>query len=406
MSIEFREEVLKNKKNKLWGEVLISPTPFYWKSFTALTISAFLGLIMLFMSHYSLKETVQAVIVPNKGSVTLTAPVHGYVQLQTELGELVDNQSPLLSISEHPHTLSGQDFDKNYKQLLLDDQNRLQEKKALIENQKILQISQLILETENKKKDLKHAYAQLDLCESNLQALLERKETLQIALDKGGISLAQFKDFEAKLRQAQQENLSSSQSIEQITIEMQALTLKKQNIEQAAYEQKIALEQQQSDIGKLLYDFDRKEGSTLFSPEEMKVTHLDIKSGQHVQAGQSLMVLEYPDDYYIAQLSIPEKAIGLIEEGMEVNLRLHSYPYEHYGILKGILTDISQSAILDPQTGNYIYIAQVTLASQYIYGNAKTYKLRQGLIAQADIKTQKLTLIDKLLEPLKRFKRV
>ncbi|NBV28992.1 hypothetical protein EBS02_08275, partial [bacterium] len=76
----FRPEVLESKKNSMWGTVLIKPNKFYERAFQAMGVTTLLFLILIFFGRYYTKETVQGIIEPNQGLVSLYAPQTGYIE--------------------------------------------------------------------------------------------------------------------------------------------------------------------------------------------------------------------------------------------------------------------------------------------------------------------------------------
>lgn len=405
--VNFRKEVLEKTKNSLWGEVLVAPNQFYIKAFSALIGVAVLAMALLFSSHYSLRETVVATIEPQKGKVTLIAPQTGYIYLgSTNQGQEVLPEAILLKIADSPKTYSGESFDDNYKELLSADKERLIRKLALLEEGYKIQKEQVRVELLQNQESLENLKAKHQLSCDNLNVLAARLDHMQEAYNLGGISEVQLEEFALQFRQAKQQTLQEQQGLSKSHLDNNVLVLKLNQLQQSFEEQQVTVEQQIGEIDKRFIEFDKNEGVSIYSPNHMRITQLIVKDGQYVTTGTPLVDLEYFHDAYIASLAIPEHAVGLIENGMPVSLRLHSYPYEHYGVLRGKISSISQSAIFDQNKSAYYYMANVALDRQSILGNGKEYPLRQGLLCQADIKTQKITLIDKLLEPLKRFRKL
>ena len=403
----YRPEVFQNKKSNLWGEVLVAPTRFYLRAMGALFLSAFIGFTLIVTSHYSLKETVSGVIEPEKGMVSLFAPVTGYVSdLESNQGQIVSQEQILLKISDHPKTHSGENFDESFKGLLQEDYKTLEKKLKLLEENKLIKLHEIQLEEKNTQDSLKIYESQRVLSKATFENLEARLKDLQNAYDSGAISSLQMKNFEAESRAKEQELLSLDEKVLLARSRLEQLALKKRDIAQATDEQQVLLAQQKTDVQKKLIEFDRHEGVSIYAPSSMKLTQLNVQSGQYVQSGTHLLNLEHQDDIYTAVLQIPESSVGLVEKGMVVNLRIHAFPYEHYGILTGKISHISESSVFEPNSGQYYYKAYVSLDQQVMYGNGRSYNLRQGLVLEADIKTQKITLIDKIFEPLKRFKRM
>jgi membrane fusion protein len=403
----FRKESYEQKKHSLWGNVLLAPQQFYIKAIGALTISAFFSIILVMMSQYSLRETVTGFIEPQKGIVRLYSPVTGYIsELTSEQGERVKNDQILMKVSDNPKTHSGENFDSSYRQLLLQDYENYEKKLELLDHQEATKVHEINLEKTATQESLKNYEKQHQLLLETVSDLKLRLVEIKKAFEQGAISELKMKQFEDEVRMKEQELLNLEDKVALSSRKIEQLELKQIESEATFADQRILLSQQKIDIQKKIIEFDRQEGVSIYSPSAMKITQLNVQEGQYVQNGEPLLDLEHLDDIYIAILHIPEKSIGLIEEGMSVNIRLHAYPYEHYGILSGVITKINQSSTQDRQSGQFFYKAFVSLNQQVIYGNGKEYLLRQGLVFEADIKTQKITLLDKIFEPLKKFRRL
>ena len=70
-----------------------------------------------------------------------------------------------------------------------------------------------------------------------------------------------------------------------------------------------------------------------------------VEPGQAVQAGQPLVSLLPEGSVLQAQLLVPSRAIGFIEEGDRVLLRYQAYPYQKFGHHVGRVVRISRSAL-------------------------------------------------------------
>ncbi len=138
------------------------------------------------------------------------------------------------------------------------------------------------------------------------------------------------------------------------------------------------------------------------------VTHVLVKQGQFINAGQPLLTLRPEHSDLNAELYIPSHSIGLIEAGQSVMLRYDAFPYERYGTFKGELQNISQSVVAPNQLRNSltnnesVYQATVKLDQQFVSAYGRQIKLTPEMTLTADIQLDTVPLYRLLLEPIYR----
>jgi len=138
------------------------------------------------------------------------------------------------------------------------------------------------------------------------------------------------------------------------------------------------------------------------------VTHVLVKQGQFINAGQPLLTLRPERSDLNAELYIPSHSIGLIKTGQSVMLRYDAFPYERYGTFKGELQNISQSVVAPNQLRNSltynepVYQATVKLDQQFVSAYGQQIKLTPEMTLTADIQLDTVPLYRLLLEPIYR----
>ena len=88
--------------------------------------------------------------------------------------------------------------------------------------------------------------------------------------------------------------------------------------------------------------------------------------------------------------------IADIEIGMEAEIKLEAYPYNKYGTVKGKVKYISPSAFVSEQTGS-VYLVKLEITDEN-----NEIDLISGLSGAVEIKTDKRTVMDYFLEPIKK----
>jgi len=406
MTVQFRPEVYRKRKNSLWGKVLLKPDDFYNQCTKAIVITTFVFFLLLFFGHYTTKETVQGFIEPRQGLISVYAPNSGTVEaLYVQQGSLVQRNDPLLKLDFHETLSDGQRYDDRLSQEIGEDKNRLQQQLQHLESDLMVRKEELEHQTTQAKSQLSSLEKQWPLEQKNNETLRKQYDRLKIAYDKGSIAQVQFEQIERELAVSDKNMIRFAHEIETLTLQITQFPLLLKQIENQHIERKIQLEQQISQVTKTLLDLDRRTRSIVVSPIEGVVTQMDLKIGQTVRPSDHLVDLKKTDDLYWAKIYVSSHAIGFIKPGQEVSIRVHSYPHQHYGSLNGTVEVITDSIYQGSgnTTGRTFYIVYVSLPQQSMSLNGK-FPLKQGMQIDADIKTQEMTFMQKIFEPLLRFK--
>jgi hemolysin D len=101
-----------------------------------------------------------------------------------------------------------------------------------------------------------------------------------------------------------------------------------------------------------------------------------------------------PEADLIAKVSITNKDIGFIREGMRVDVRIDSFPYSEFGDIKGTVTWIGSDALPPTQIQPfYTFPAKVKLDQQSLSTNGRKISLQSGMSLSANIKVRERTIM-------------
>ncbi len=122
---------------------------------------------------------------------------------------------------------------------------------------------------------------------------------------------------------------------------------------------------------------------------------------QNVSAGEEVFTI-VPDssNKIIGKAMLPVARSGKVKIGQKVNIRLQNFPENEYGILRGVVSNISLTPV---QTIEMTYYSvEVSLPDRLI----TTYKKRlpdlPNMQGQADIITEDISLLERFILPIKR----
>ena len=135
----------------------------------------------------------------------------------------------------------------------------------------------------------------------------------------------------------------------------------------------------------------------LKSPIDGTITFTKIWSeNQTVREGETVFTIipESPGKI-IGKIKLPIVGSGKVKPGQDVNIKFDNYPYLEYGLVKGKVKTISQV----PE-GDY-YIVEVSLTNGLVTFYDKKLEFTQEMPGQAEIITEKLSLLRRIMNPLK-----
>jgi membrane fusion protein len=401
---DFRPEVMEAKKSSMWGTVLIKPNVFYERAFAVIFFTTFLFILLLFFGRYSTKETVQGLIEPKEGLLSLYAPQTGYIEkLSVQQGDSLQAQETVVIISSKQRLDQGIDYDELLRQQLKEDEQRMLARGKQIEEEFVLKKNEQQVFSTQARLNLNALEQQRPLQAQMTLALESQVNRLEQVYLKGSIPQVQFERAQTEHHLSLKELISIDNNINQLKSKIEAEILILQQLDHDFQEKMLIWEQQIAELRKKLVEIDRNTTSIIYTPFAGLVTQLNLQPGQFVRAGQHIADLQKKDDLFIAKLFVSSKAIGLIKVGQKVSMRVHAFPYEHYGTLLGQIDRITDSLYQGNEANaEPIYVVYVVLDQQAMR-NDNRWPLKQGLILDADIKTQEMTIMQKILEPLYRL---
>ncbi len=121
-----------------------------------------------------------------------------------------------------------------------------------------------------------------------------------------------------------------------------------------------------------------------------------VEEYQAVAKGQDLCYVMPDNISYLGEVYLDQYNLGKVESGQTVIIKLKSYPFEEYGVVRGIIENISEIDV------NKQYLVKVKLVNGITTNMNKKLKFRFGMIGDAEIITKNTKVIDKLIYKLKR----
>ncbi len=143
---------------------------------------------------------------------------------------------------------------------------------------------------------------------------------------------------------------------------------------------------------------DREQRTIINSPVDGIINRLLVNTkGGIIQPGDTLAEITPLNEMLIVEAQIAVRDRGDIWLNQAVKIKISAYDFTKYGVLEGYITQISPDSSSDNQ-GNFFYTARINVSQNF--GEDKP--IIPGMVAQIDIITGKKTILEYLLNPIRR----
>jgi len=252
----------------------------------------------------------------------------------------------------------------------------------------------------------KKAYLQKDLAylsqqqqQLNAQKTIEQKD-LSLAGDEYEMhkKLAQQKvETQAELRQEESKYLAKKSPL----VQTESAIITGDNNYEAKQKDILELDNQlQEEKGKFLQALnsmvsaaeDWKSKYVLSASQAGKLTFAGIVQENQVLApNQEVFYVNPGNEQFFGEMMITQNNMGKVKVGQQVLVKLRSYPFEEYGMIRGRIRYIAEIPYKDS-----VFISKVDFKIRNSSDLKKPIHLKQGMMADAEIITQDATMLQRL----------
>lgn len=120
-----------------------------------------------------------------------------------------------------------------------------------------------------------------------------------------------------------------------------------------------------------------------------------VQENQVLAIGQEVFYVNPGNEAFFGEMAIPQNSMGKVREGQEVLIKLKSYPFEEYGMLRGKIEYIADVPYKDS-----VFISKVDLKVRNTSDMRRPIHLKQGMMADAEIVTQDATILQRISRDL------
>lgn len=399
----FRAEVLRQRTDRLHGNVNIA-TPVAWQIIGfCLFIALITTILFLNMASYARVETVSGAVTLDKGVATIVPSRAGLVEnITVSDGERVRAGQKLAIVRAEESMISGATAPDRIRNALnradaeLIDQGRLLLEASIADQQRLeAQIGgelAAIPSLTSQIADQQRLIAAAERDYSGAKDVAERGYISRRDMEQREATILTRRQQLAQLQQTLSDKQASvAQARRAIT--QSAIAARAQAANAQSNRALISQQQAQTDLAR---------GYALTAPMDGIVTAVTGRLGQPVTAGQQLMLVVPLHAQPSVELYVPTTAAGFLAPGQDVHLSVDAFPYQTFGTVKAHVASVSRAAIMRQVKDGAVpvYLVVANTSEPWVMAFGRKQALLPGMTLSARIITEKRSLIEWLFEPL------
>ncbi|WP_315578926.1 HlyD family efflux transporter periplasmic adaptor subunit [Hoylesella oralis] len=412
-------------------QVIIDRMPTYWTKWIALCVGLLMGVVVLLGFLIQYPDTVDGQI-----SVTAkTAPVRLVANSSGRILLLQVNNSTLPKGAVISYIESG----ANYKHILwvesiLQDLSNCTTKKISLPNNLILgevsdayngfmlaylQYHRLISsdvyttmrenihgQIESDKAVINNLNDEILLKCQILNSSAEQLRRDSLLLAAKGISEQEFQRLHNAHLSLQEGcfNLQSSRQMKQSEVAHNQLEIQRLRLEEAETKEKTYSDfmSRKNELSNAISLW--KERYLQYTPIAGELEYLGFwRNNSFVQAGQELFTIIPNRNNILGEVMIPSFGAGKVKVGQTANVKINNYPYDEYGLLKGVVKSVSRitNKLKTPNGEVDAYLVRISFPNGTVTNFGKTLPLDFESKGTIEIITKRKRLIERLFDNLK-----
>jgi membrane fusion protein len=420
MSIDtlFRKEVADARKDAWLGEVqIVQPLPV---TIVAAVSLALVSSIIAFswLATYSRRVHASGALMPSAGLITVASPAGGLVSSAAVAeGDRVRKEDLLFVIN-----LESMSSDGPTQQRVIEE---LRQQKTSIKKARELRLASSQIEKQSLAEQLdklknqrKHLSEQIAIQTETAAPMKERAQALRQGVKSGLVRDPEFQSQNYIYNQA----VTQLGQLEETYLQLDA-RVSEVSANLADFDTKLAQDINKLDRGILqleqqITETQAKRAIEVHAPADGTLTSIRVHAGERVAAGFPLLTLLPSLGKLTAHLYIDNSAIGFIEKGEPVIMRYAAFPFQRFGLYRGVVAEVTRAPIrtgdydsssweaelmTKPADGLYRIVVDPELAYVEAYGERRP--LEAGMKVEADIAIETLPLYRFIFDPLRHLQR-
>lgn len=222
---------------------------------------------------------------------------------------------------------------------------------------------------------------------------------------KGLVSKEAVEESYSRYLQSSLSAENMERSLENLQIQLAQMNESLYDTEYQYLDQKNTLETQLcSLVNQLRAEIDAWEiNYALITPIDGEITLTQYwTNNQNVTAGNVVFnIVPSNQGEIVGKAMLPTERSGKVKKGQKVNIRFSNYPDKEFGIVKGIVENISLIPVLDGQNAKS-YMVDIQLPNGLRTSYNKYLPFLPEMEGQADIITEDISLLERFLMPIRK----
>ena len=222
---------------------------------------------------------------------------------------------------------------------------------------------------------------------------------------KGLVSKEAVEEAYSRYLQSSLSAENMERSLENLQIQLAQMNESLYDTEYQYLDQKNTLETQlRSLVNQLRAEIDAWEiNYALITPIDGEITLTQYwTNNQNVTAGNVVFnIVPTNQGGIVGKAMLPTERSGKVKKGQKVNIRFSNYPDKEFGIVKGIVENISLIPVLDVQNAKS-YMVDIELPNGLRTSYNKDLPFLPEMEGQADIITEDISLLERFLMPIRK----
>ena len=409
----FREEALDYQaaSSSQFGETtgLVPPA---WSALTWL-MALFIAALLIFISTVSFarKETVRGKLRFDAAEAKLVAMEPGVIgEVFVTEGQMVAEGAPVLSIRTQRFMSDGSVLSEALIETLQRERVSLAEQLSALEESTRLSSEAAGLARDDAIRRSRELIAQRELIAERLEVSERRREEIVGLREKGLVAEPVYNEREEAV-------VALRQSLIQIDGQIGDARSQRAQAETELRQIEASFERERAMLDQRLAQTDAQLGQTTAGAEQVlrasragRIAALKARAGEQAEPGSPLAMILPADAELIAEVYLPSRAAGFVDEGQTVKLMYDAFPYQKFGLAGGQIIGVSPVALRPDEIGvatnspELLYKVKIQLAEQKVSAFGKAHSLGAGMELSADIVLEERRVVDWLLEPLRSIR--
>jgi membrane fusion protein len=409
----FRKEALENLGTPRFGQVVLTRPLSYWWLTAGFALVTAAVVAFFFTFEYARKSVLPGEVVPDGGVLRVGAGVGGTLEtVNVRPGDRVEIGTALAVVADGRETAGGVVAADKVSRLLeqrraslADDENRIDQQAALRRDGVMRRV--VSLKEEGRRLD-----EQIALQSKRVEIAQKSVADFASLQASNFVSPAQVRDKEADLLEQRSKlaDLARAQSSGQR--EIVAAESELRDIEAQKGRDLEASRRSLSMLDQDLAEAQARRAVVVTSKARGTVAMVGVRPGQQVSAGQTLATIVPDGAELLVALYADSRSAGFVKQGMRVQLRYASFPYQKYGQFAGVVKEVSGTparrgdfAGADSRAdGAEVFRVMVALPKPTVTVHGREEALKPGSSVEASVILESRSLAEWAVEPIYSIK--